>query len=65
MLATLPNRRGIIASVEPFDGGPEDRMHLICPCALRQIERLRAISPAGRLRAYPPRPVQNAETVVK
>lgn len=30
MLAIVRNRRALIASVEPFDGKPEGRIHLVC-----------------------------------
>ncbi len=29
MMATLRNRRALVASVEPFDAGPEGRLHLV------------------------------------
>lgn len=29
MLATVRNRRGIVSAVEPFDAGPEGRVHLV------------------------------------
>jgi SNF2 family DNA or RNA helicase len=29
MLATVRNRRALVASVEPFDGSPEGRLHLV------------------------------------
>lgn len=29
MIATVRNRRGEIAGVEPFDGPPQPRMHLV------------------------------------
>lgn len=29
MLATIRNRRALVASVEPFDGSPEGRLHLV------------------------------------
>jgi hypothetical protein len=29
MLATVRNRRGLVAGVEPFDGAPEGRVHLV------------------------------------
>lgn len=29
MLATVRNRRALVSSVEPFDGAPEGRLHLV------------------------------------
>ena len=29
MLATVRNRRGVVTAVEPHDGGPDGRLHLV------------------------------------